>query len=177
MALTTATFSRDGNYVPIQQLGLSVFSPTPLTGTGAAIATPIFSVTGTVMVNALYGVVTTVLGNCTAASWRLNDQTATTVITAASGTALTGAAVGSIVAKKLLSAQPLIKLDAAAGVVAEPASADLMIFSPFLAVQKTGGIETDIEFLFTTSDNPATGAITFYCNFIPLTPDANVIAL
>lgn len=177
MALTDATFSRDGNYVPIQQFGLMVTRPTTFSSTGTLVI-PIFKITGTVYVNALYGVVTTVLAaNHRASAFRINDQTSQIYLTAVGGTTLDSAPVGSVIAKvDLVSAAVTLK-SSAAGAILEPTTLETMLFSPIMLTQKTGGIETDIEYRFTSSTNPTTGAMTFVCGFIPISPDGNVTAI
>lgn len=155
------------NDQPIQGFGLLVSNPKTLGSTGTVVV-PIFHITGTVQVLGLYGVVTTVLANNTAAAWRLNDQAAQVDITAVGGTTLTNKSVGSTIVKKGLAATALTLLDAVAGVVSEPTTLETTYFSPFVAVQKTAGIKTDIEFVYTTSDNPTTGAITFYVQYLPI---------
>lgn len=149
-----------------------------LTGSGATVATPIFRITGAAEVRALWGVVTTTLGvNHTAAAWRLNDQTAQVDITAVAGTALSADAVGTIIVKKGVAATALTALTSAAGRVSEPTTLETTYFSPFVAVQKTAGVETDIEYVYATTDAPTTGAIQFYCRWLPLSNGSKVTPL
>jgi len=164
------------NDQPIQGFGLQLSNSKTLGGTGTVVV-PIFHVTGTVEVLALWGVVTTVLGaNNTAAYWRLNDQTAQVSITASAGTTLTTAAVGCTIVKKGLAAAALTLLDSAAGRVSEPTTLETLYFSPFVAMQKTGAIQTDIEFVYSTTDNPTTGAITFYVQYLPVGQGSKITA-
>jgi hypothetical protein len=158
---------RDDNDNPVLGTGLTISNSKTLTTTGT-VAVPIFHVTGCVQVLALWGNVTTALGNNTAAYWRLNDQTAQVSITASSGTTLTNAAVGCTIVKNGLAAAALVLLNASAGRVSEPTTLETQYFSPFVALQKTGGIQTDIEFVYTTSDNPTTGVINFYVQYLPI---------
>src|ERR1017187_7034430 len=66
---------------------------------------PIFSLTGDIDLIDLYGVVTTTLGaNQTAAGFRLNDQTAQVDITLSTGTTISAAPAGSIMARTALAA-------------------------------------------------------------------------
>lgn len=129
------------------------------------------------MVNSLFGVVTTVLGNNTAAYWRLNDASAQSNITLNTGTSLTGAVAGAVIVKKGLAAAALTLLNADQERVSEPTTLETMYFSPFVAVQKTGGVATNVEFVYTTSDTPTTGAITFYLGWIPLSSDGSVASI
>lgn len=168
----------DDNMKPVQWAsGLTSTDAQVLTGNGTTVNVPIFGVTGQVTVLALWGVVTKVLGNNTAAYWRLNDQSAQTNITLNTGTSLTSAAVGATLAKKGLATAALTLLSAAAGDISEPTTLETPYFSPFVAVQKTGGITTNIEFVYTTSDTPTSGAITFYAVWYPLSQGSELLAL
>lgn len=165
------------NDQPIQGFGLQLSNSKTLVGTGATTVVPIFHITGSVNILSIYGVVTTVLGaNNTAAYWRVNDQSTTSVITAASGTTLTAAAVGSTLVKKDLASAALTLLTSAQERVSEPTTLETSYFSPFVVVQKTGGIQTDIEFVYSTTDNPTTGAITFYVQYMPIGQGSKITA-
>ncbi len=171
-------FGRDDNYVPITQNGLLTTDTQTLTANGATANVPIFSITGTVLINALYGVVTTVLGaNNTAAYWRLNDGTNQSSITVSTGTTLSAAPVGSTIVKKDVAANALVLLSSSQERVSEPTTLETLYFSPFVAVQKTAGVATNIEFVYTTSDTPTSGVITFYCGWVPLSSGARVAPL
>lgn len=160
---------RDDNDSPISGVGIVISNSKVLVGNNTTVAVPIFHVTGTVQVIGLWGVVTTVLGaNNTAAYWRLNDQTAQVNITLNTGTTLTTSAVGCTIVKKGLAAAALTLLDSAAGRVSEPTTLETPYFSPFVAMQKTGSIQTDIEFVYSTTDTPTSGAITFYAQYLPV---------
>lgn len=160
---------RDDNDSPISGVGIVISNSKTLAGNNTTVAVPIFHVTGTVQVIGIWGVVTTVLGaNNTAAYWRLNDQTAQVSITLSTGTTLTGAVAGCTIVKKGLAAAALTLLDAAAGRVSEPTTLETSYFSPFVAMQKTGGVQTDIEFVYTTTDTPTSGVITFYVQYLPV---------
>lgn len=178
MSSIGATFRRDANYVPITQLGMPVLDTQTLTANGATANVPIFTITGTVLINALYGVVTTVLGaNNTAAYWRLNDATNQSSITLSTGTTLSAAPVGSIIVKKDVASAALTLLSSSQERVSEPTTLETIYFSPFVAVQKTAGVATNIEFVYTTSDTPTSGVITFFACFVPLSADGNVVGL
>lgn len=145
-----------------------------LTGGNTTVATPLFHITGAVEVRGLWGVVTTDLGsNHTAAYWRLNDQTAQPAITLATGTTLSSIKAGSVIVKKGLATAALTKLDNAAGIVSEPTTLETVFFSPFVAVKKTAAT-TDIEYVYTTSSTPTSGAIQFFVRYIPLSSDGNI---
>lgn len=166
----------DANGKGIPQFGFFAADAQVLSASGATKAVPIFTVKGTVLINSIYGVVTTTLGNNTAAYWRLNDGSNTPAITLSTGTTLTGAAAGSTIVKKALAATALTLLNNSASVVSEPAAAEGNYFSPFVVEQITAGT-TNIEFVYTTSDTPTTGAITFFVGWTPLSAGATITSL
>jgi hypothetical protein len=176
---TTSGYARDANRVPITRNGMVISSTdASFTANGAAIATPIFTVTGTVECLALWGIVTTAIGsNHTAAHWRINDQTIVTqVISAAAGTTLSSLPVGSTISRIGLVSTALAASTAATGLVTDPVAATAPdFFMPFIVVQKTASIKTDIEYVYTTN-NTSLGAIKFYCGWVPLSDDGNVTA-
>ncbi len=138
---------------------------------------PIFTITGSVEIRGLYGVVTTTLGaNHTAAYWRLNDGTAQSNITVNTGTTLSAAAAGSLLVKKDVASAALTLLTSAQERVSEPTTLETFYFSPFVAVAKAGAT-TNIEYTYTTTDAPTTGAIDFWVRWLPLSADANITAL
>lgn len=170
----TGSLPRDANDTAIQYAGAYVNNVITLTGNGTTVNVPVFHVNGSVLVTGLWGVVTTALLNNTAAYWRLNDQTTQSNITLNTGTALTNAVVGATIVKNGLAAAALVKLDATQERVSEPTTLETLYFSPFVAVQKTGGIRTDIEFTYTTSDTPTSGVIQFFASYIPLSVGASL---
>lgn len=166
----------DANHKAIQVGGV-VSRKSTLSGNNTTVVTPVFSITGTVNVVALYGVVTTDLGaNNTAAYWRLNDQTAQPAITLATGTTISAVKAGSTIVKKGLAAAALTLLDNSAGRVSEPTTLETTFFSPFVAMKKTAA-ETDIEFVYTTTDTPTTGVIQFFAVWLPVSANGAVTAL
>ncbi len=166
---------RDDNDTPVQGFGLQTSSTIVFVASNAAgTAMPVFHITGSVHVLAIYGVVTTTLGaNHTAAYLRLNDQGAQVDITLNTGTTLSAIKAGSVVAKKGLAAAAIAKLDNAAGVVSEPTTLETLYFSPFVLVKKTAAT-TDIEYVYSTTDTPTSGAIQFFVQWYPLSADGRV---
>ena len=159
----------DDNDKPIAGPGVFLSNSKTLVGNNTTVAVPIFHVTGTVQVLAIWGNITTTLGaNVTAAYWRLNDQTAQVNITLNTGTDISAAVSGSTIIKKGLAAAALVFNNASAGRVTEPTTLETMYFSPFVASQKTGGITTDIEFVYSTTDTPTSGVINFYVQYLPV---------
>lgn len=179
MTNITAAFLHDADHTPITQLGLVTQDSQTLVGNNTSgIAVPIFTITGTVLVNALYGVVTTALGaNNTAAYWRLNDGTVQSNITVNTGTTLSAATAGSTIVKNGLAAAALTLISASQERVSEPTTLETLYFSPFVAQQKTGGVATNIEFVYSTTDTPTSGAVTFFAGWVPLSAGANLVAL
>lgn len=167
-----ALVDRDSN-------GLAVYGDSPfkvekshtLVGSNATVVVPLFTLTGSVMLTRLWGVVTTDLGsNHTAASFRVNDQTAQVYLTAVGGTTLSAIKTGSVIVKDKLVAVALTKLDNVAGVVSETATAGVAVFSPVVLVKKTAAL-TQIEYRYATTQTPTTGAITFYASYLPISSD------
>lgn len=174
MGTTNGAFWRDANRVPITEDGLTVTKELTLSANNTTANVPIFTVTGTVEIRGIWGVVTTVLGsNHTAAYWQINDQTATPDITLATGTTLSAAAAGSVIVKKGLAGAALTLLDNSAGRVSEPTTLETMYFSPFVVTKKTGAL-TQIEYVYSTTNTPTTGAIQFFVRYLPLSADGDV---
>ncbi len=166
-------FPRDDNDVPVTLGGLQSTETITLTANGTTANIPLFHITGTVMVTGLWGVVTSVIGaNHTAGLFRLNDQTAQVAITA-SGVTLSGLAAGTTFYKHGLAAAAATLLDNAAGRVSEPTTLETLVFSPFIAMKKTGAV-TDIEYEYATSDTPTSGNIQFFCQWVPVSADGRV---
>ena len=166
---------RDDNDQPVQGFGMRLSNSKTLTGNNTTVPVPIFTVTGTVEVLALYGVVTTALGaNNTAAYWRLNDGSNQSNITLNTGTSLSAAPVGSSIVKKALAATALSLLSSATEIVSEPAAAEGNYFSPFIAQQINPVAATNIEFVYTTTDAPTSGTIQFFVNYIPISQGSSI---
>lgn len=170
-----ASFNRDANHVPIVVDGVQSNAFQTLTGNNATVATPIFRITGTIEVRAIWAVVTVTIGaNHTAAFYRLNDQTAQPAITLATGITLSGLAVGTTIVKKGLAAAALTLLDNAAGRVSEPTTLETSVCSPFWAMKKTAA-NTDIEYSYATTDTPTSGQLQHFITWLPRSADANVV--
>lgn len=165
----------DRNQKAVQIDGVTSVKSQTLTGSGATVNTPIFRITGTVEIRALWAVVTTVIGaNHTGGLYRLNDQTAQVAITA-TGATLSGLAAGTTIAKKGLAAAALTLLDNAAGRVSEPTTLETIVFSPFVVMKKTGA-NTDIEYQYATTDAPTSGVLQHFVTWVPRSQDATVVA-
>ena len=138
-----------------------------------------FRVTGTVEVTQLYAIVTTALGsNITAAYWRTNDQTAQLPITAAAGTTLSSFVAGSKLTRSSLVSVALTGNNASAAKVIDPVAATApAVHMPFEVVQKTGGVQTDIEFTYTTTNTPTSGVIRHFVEWQPISDGATLVAV
>lgn len=147
-------------------------------GSNTTVNVPLFSVTGSVEVKSLYGVVTTALGNHTAAYFRFNDGTAAVDITLATGTTLSSATAGSVVSRRSLVTVAAAFNNSSAARVSDPVNANTSsYFSPFVASQKTNSVSSNIEYTYTTTDTPTSGAIQFFCEWRPLSDNGNVTAV
>ena len=167
------------NFVAIKDLGALTVSSKSLTASNTTAVVPIFTVTGQVKVTRIYGIVTTTLvSNCTAAYWRLNDGSVTTDITLSSGATLSTFAAGSFIGRTTLVASALVGKNSTSGQIQDIAAATTKnILQPFIAGQAVGGATTNIEFVYTTTNTPISGAIDFYLRWVPLAPNSYVTAL
>lgn len=177
MATTGASYWRDANRVPITTDGLMILSSKTLSASNTTAAVPLYTITGTCEIRAIWGVVTTALGsNITAAYWRLNDASAQSDITLATGTTLSAAPAGTLIVKKGLAAAALTSLTSAQERVSEPTTLETTYFSPFVAVAKDA-VTTNIEFVYSTTNTPTSGAINFFVRWLPLGVDSNITAI
>lgn len=160
-------------------MGAPVTKTQTLSGNNTTVATPLFRVTGSVKVVGIYGVVTTALGsNITAAYLRLNDQTAQVAISLATGVTLSSFAIGSLITRKSIVSVALTGDNASAAKVTDPVAATAPdVLMPFAVTQKTGGVQTDIEFVYTTTNTPTSGVIKWYARWMPLSEGATLVAV
>ena len=179
MALLETSNWREMNYVALQDMGALTVSSQTLNASNTTAVVPIFTVTGQVKVTRIYGIVTTTLvSNCTAAYWRLNDGSAQTNITASSGTNISTYTAGSFIGRTALVSTGIVGKISSQGNIQDPAAAtSKSVFQPFIAGQAVGGATTNIEFVYTTTNTPISGAIDFYLRWVPLAPNSYVTAL
>lgn len=166
---------RDDNDNPVQGFGVTLSNIKTLSANNTTAIVPIFTVNGIVEVLGLYGIITTALGNNTAAYWRLNDGTNQTNITLNTGTTISNVPSGSLIARRATATSALTLNDSVNEVVQE--SGTTIMFQPFWATQKTGGVATNIEFVYTTTDTPTTGVIQFFIQYLPLSQGSNITAV
>lgn len=150
-----------------------------LTASATTASNILFRVTGSIEVLRLYGVVTTALGaNITAAFWRTNDQTAQVNISLNTGTTLSAFTAGSLINRSSVATVALTGDNASAAKVRDPVAATSpAVCMPFAIVQKTGNVQTDIEFRYTTTDAPTSGVIQFFLEYRPLSADGMAIVV
>lgn len=172
----TSTFRRDANSVPITWAGITTLDSQVLIGNNTTVAVPIFTVIGEVEITALYGIITTTLGNNTTAFFRTNDGSTQNAITLATGTTLTNAIAGGIISKNAGVGTALTLTAGTSAKVIESATAGATYFQDFV-INPNPSVTSNIEFVYTTTDTPTAGAITFYIRWVPLTANANITAL
>lgn len=133
----------------------------------------LFQVTGTIELRGIWGVFTNVTNVATlnAASWALWDGTAAVPITAAAGTAIGGASLGSTISKKALAATALQFDNASAGRYSE--AAFNRAFVGGLITQKAA-TNTYIRFTVTTDAN-TNCAIRFWVSWICRQPGSLLV--
>ena len=135
----------------------------------------LWTLTGAVIVHRLYYVVTTVIGvNHTAAYFRLNDGTNTPAITASGGTTISAATVGSIVMANRLAATAVTLANGSEARVNRANGANDLNFQDMVLTAKNGATTT-LEYRYSTTDTPTTGAVTFFCVWSPLSSDGNLV--
>jgi hypothetical protein len=163
----TDSFWRDANRVPIEAHGLVVSKTVTFTGSGETEAIE------------LLGVCLTGFGaNHTDAHLRINDQTATDQVLSKTTTLdLSGISAGAAIIKNGLAAAILSYKSADAATILEPAVANEKSFTPVIIVQKTGGVETNIEYVYTTTDEPTSGVMQFFVGYYPLSDGAKITAM
>lgn len=161
------SFPRDDNGVPITGAGLITSTSKTLSGNNTTVATPIFTIAGLVEITGLYAVVTTALGtNCTAAYWRTNDGATQSNITLNTGTDISNAVAGSLIYKGREAAVALVLVNATSFKIGGNSSAALP-FQPFLGIPNVAAT-SNIEFVYSTTDTPTVGALTFYVRWFPI---------
>jgi len=172
-----SAFPRDANGVPDASHGVLSTTKHNLTGNNTTVHDPLFTVTGSIEVLGLWGVVTVALGaNNTAAYWRGNDATNTPAITLATGTTLSSAGVGAVIAKRGLAAAALTLVNSDQMRISEPTTLETTFFSPFV-LNALNGTTSNIEFVYATTDTPTSGQIQFFLRWLPLSQTSQVTAL
>jgi len=176
--ISVGSFWIDANFRPITAHGLMVDKTLTFTGSGTTVATPIFTVVGTVELLKIWGIVKVVFGaNHTDAHLRINDQSNTDQVLSKTTTLdLNDISVGASIIKNGLAAAVLVYKTADVGTVLEPAVANEKSFTPVIIQQITAGVQTDIEYVYTTSDTPTSGSMQFFAGYLPLSEGAYIAA-
>lgn len=177
MGQASGSLPIDANSRSLNYYGCQNVKDQTLSANNTTASTPLFRVTGSIIVRALYGIVTTALGsNITAAYWRINDQTAQVNISLNTGTTLSAFTAGSLIARNSVAGVALTGDNASAAKVRDPVAATATdVFMPFAVVQKTAGVATDIEFTYTTTNTPTSGVIRHFLRWEPLSADGAVV--
>ncbi len=139
----------------------------------------LYQITGIVQINYLYGYVETQIAAGTTGAYLNLFPTGgaaieITDITGA-GRDISGAVMGSLMAKTGLATVALDLDSAALGFVAEVATNYRNVLKPFVVGQKTGGIDTFIR--FTVAGVGASGVIHWHCDWEPISDDGFVVAV
>ena len=175
--MISATYGRDANRMPIITEGVVSTTTKVFTGSSATVNVPIFGFTGVIQIKGLYGIVTTVLGaNHTAASFRINDQTAQIYLTAVGGVDISAYPVGSMIVKVGLAAAAVTAKKADVGFILEPTTLETNLYSPVVIGDKTILTNNTIEYHYATTDAPTSGAMQFFLLWLPMSSDADVTA-
>lgn len=136
----------------------------------------IFQVTGAVRVSKLWGVVTTAMGaNHTGIFFVEYDGTSAVNISASSSGNLNSAAVDSFVGVTGVAATQTSVVTNATG-NAHAIAANQEAFQEFFLIQKAG-VNTYVGYVYTTTDTPTSGAMTWTIEWEPLSADGNVVAV
>lgn len=134
----------------------------------------LWTVTGSIELLKIGGIVTTALGsNNTAAHFRIDDGTAQPAITDAGGTTLSSAAAGSVIYKTGLAATALTFINNSAGRVNHAATANDLLFTPCIITAKLN-TPTTIEFRYSTTNAPTTGVIQFFAEYLNISDNGTL---
>lgn len=178
MTQTTATYWTDANRVPLTLHGVRLTKLVDMTGNNETVTVEMFRVYGICRINSLYGVVTQALGaNHTTARFRAFDGTTAAAITAAAGTTLSAAPVGSLIQRRGISSATIVfNTSATCNIMDLNAATAKDCFTPFNVGAQTAGYE-NIQYVYATTDTPTTGRIQFYIGYNPISEGAYIEVL
>lgn len=163
------------SYSGLPTISRSSLSKT-FTANNTTASVQLWRITGVIYIEKLYGIITTGLGsNHTAAHFRINDQTTTDPITAAAGSDLSSYPAGGIFYKGSAAADPLSGDNSSTGNLFE-SNMGLPPITPLGIIKKVGA-NTDIEYRYSTTNAPTTGAADFFIEWRPLSADGSIAAL
>jgi len=162
----------EASYLPDAMGWRSMVTSTPtVAGTGAAVEDDIFAVTGSVEM-IMWGQVTTASTNMTLLLLENTDD----VAISGAGITLTALAAGTMIYRTGGAAVSLSLSDNAAGDVIDPTDAGQnMVHQSFIVTKKTAAA-TVVRQQYTTTENPDSLVINWYCIWRPLSSDGLVTA-
>ncbi len=144
-----------------------------LSASGTTASVDVFTLTGSVLIHAMWAEVATLIGvNHTAGFLRLDDASAQVNITA-SGVTISAFQAGSIVVKEGLAATALTGLRSDQIRLSEPAAAGDPALQAFI-VTADAAATSNIEYRYTTSDTPTSGVLRWHAIWEPLSDDGNL---
>jgi len=145
----------------------------PVAGSSTTESLPIWTITGSIYLHKLVGVVTVAMGtNHTAGHWRLEDGTNTPTVTS-SGSALSNVGVGSICFKRGLSSSVMDVRNSSQCQIREAATAGLAAVHSSILVAKNGAT-TNLVYRYTTTNAPTTGTLQVFMEWEPISSDGAI---
>lgn len=172
--------TRDANRVPYTRFGAIAKTTLNLTGNNETVTSPLFRIYGSVEIVRLYGIVTATIGAATATtSWTLSDSDgSSTAISGAAGTDISDRAPGTLLIRRGLSANVLVIGAASTASVTDVGGAgNKYISSLLVGIEKTGNVASYLNFVYATTSTPTSGAIDFYCGWVPLSAGSRLETL
>ena len=138
-----------------------------IAGSSTTESLPIWTITGSIYLHKLVGVVTVAMGsNHTAGHWRLEDGTNAPTVTA-SGSALSGLGVGSICFKRGIASSVMDVRNSSQTQIREAVTAGFSGLSPGILVAKNGAT-TNLVYRYTTTNTPTSGVLQVFLEWDPL---------
>ncbi len=145
-----------------------------LSASNTTASVDVFTLTGSVLIHAIWAEVTTLIGaNHTAGFIRLDDGSAQVVITAASGVTISAFEAGSLMVKEGLAATALTGLQADQIRLSEPAAAGDPALQACI-VTADAAATSNIEYRYSTTDTPTTGVLRWHAIWEPLSDDGDL---
>jgi hypothetical protein len=153
--------------------GYHLSSEVTIAGTGAEVEERVFKISGLVEIIGIYGIFTDVteVTSLTAAGLHFCELVPVQM-TSAAGTDISGAALGSVIAKQDVAASAITFLDAANAKYSESAVSARALAGGVL--MSKDGLSDYIVFSVTTDAN-SDCIITFHCQWAPMTAGSSVV--
>lgn len=145
-------------------------------GGAATFTDNLFTITGIIQVNYIYGyVITPISANVTVAYLDLFPTGGAAIeITDNGGTAISSIKANSLITKEAIATTAVSVYDSNLGYVAEVATNFNKSFKPFIVAKKDGAV-TNIRFVYDTAGG-ATGRIHWHLEWRPLTDNGNAVS-